>query len=71
MLNALGGTRFCDSAVHGPLFFLQAPLDRFEWVTLTGLSWLPSRLTCRTLQFHHAPSTHSSTADGLKWVNVI
>ena len=32
--------------------------------------YLP-RLTCGTYQFHHAPSTHPSIADGLMWLNVI
>ena len=50
------GNMSCDSPVRCPLFFLQAPVDWFGWVPLTGLSWLPSRLTCGSFQFHHAPS---------------
>ena len=32
-----------------PLFFLQAPVDWFGLVPLTGLSWLPSRLQLQCL----------------------
>ena len=71
MLTALGGTRSCDSPVCSPLFFVQALVDWFGWVPLTGLSWLPSRFTCGALQFHHAPFPHPSIADGLMWLNVI
>ena len=61
-------TRSCESPVRCPPFFIQAPVDWFGWVPLTGLSWLPSRLTCGTFQFHHAPSTQPSIADGLMWL---
>ena len=66
-----GETMSCDSPVHCPLFFLQALVDWFGWVPLTGLSWLPSRLTCGTFQFHHAPSPHPSIANGLIWLNAL
>ena len=63
-----GETRSCESPVRCPPFFIQAPVDWFGWVPITGLSWLPSRLTCGTFQFHHAPSTQPSIADGLMWL---
>ena len=48
-------------------FFLQAPVDWFGWVPLTGLSWLPSRLTCGAFQFHHAPSPHHLLPTGMQF----
>ena len=34
------------------------------WVPLKGLSWLPSRLACSSLQFHQAPPSHPSIVNG-------
>ena len=65
VLNAFGETRSCDSTVCSPHFFLQAPVGWFRWAPLTGLSKLPSRLTCDSLQFHHVPSSHPSIVNGL------
>ena len=53
------GNLSCDSPVCCPLLFLQAPVDWFGWVPLTGLSWLPSRLTCAPFSFAmYLPHTH-------------
>ena len=78
VLNALGVTRSCDCPVHHPPFFLQAPVDWFGLVPLTGLLWLPSRLNCSAFQIYYAPSPHLSIATGhicfctwLMWLNVI
>ena len=52
--------------------------DGASWVLLTGLSWLPSRLTCGSLQFHQTPSPHPSIVDvfnyrisSLGWLSLI
>ena len=47
-----------------PPFFLQAPVDWFGLVPLTGLSWLPSKLNCSAFQIYFAPFPHLSIATG-------
>ena len=38
--------------------------DGAWWVPLSGLSWLPSKITCGPLLGHQAPSPHPSIVDG-------